>query len=254
MMRWSVVAVLAIWACGSSGSPQALSIVVYTRENQWSHPSRPVAADALRELSEARDWNVTVSDDPAVFTPARLASTDVVVFSVTSGNVLDEPARAALERFFTGGGGFVGTHSASSTEHDWPFYKQLVPATFKNHPTEPQVRDARLTIEAPAHPIVGEAPDPWLRADEWYTFHERPEELGLTILLALDESSLGPDYIGELAVGYHPLAWTNEQAGLRAFYTALGHTPESYAEPAFMGMLERGILWAGAAHHARRTR
>jgi cytochrome c len=29
----------------------------------------------------------------------------------------------------------------------------------------------------------------------------------------------------------HPIAWCHENLGGRAFYTALGHTVEAYAEP-----------------------
>lgn len=231
---------LGITAC--SAEPAPLRAIVFHRENQWNHPSNPVAVEALRERAATRGWRATFTDDPAVFT-SELGGIDVVVFSLTSGNVLDDAARAALEPYFTAGGGFVGTHSASSTEHDWPFYKTLVPATFKTHPTSPAERAAIVTVESD-HPITRGAPDPWMRVDEWYTFNERPEDLGVDVLLALDEASLGPDYGEGLAVGYHPLAWAHEQHGGRAFYTALGHTPESYAEPAFMDMLVRGIEWA----------
>lgn len=245
MVRRVLVAssVVALAACGDDHRGR-LSTIVFTRENQWNHPSNPTAAEALRALAERRDWDITVTDDPATFTPAALARTHVVVFSLTSGNVLDEATRGVLETYFTTGGGFVGTHSASSTEHDWPFYKTLVPVTFKTHPTNPAERAATLTLGASDHPIVVGVPDPWMRVDEWYTFYERPEELGLDILLVLDESSLGADYGDDLAVGYHPLAWTHAKHGGRAFYTALGHTPESYAEPAFMAMLEHAIEWA----------
>jgi type 1 glutamine amidotransferase len=40
------------------------------------------------------------------------------------------------------------------------------------------------------------------------------------------------------------MAWYHEYEGGRAFYTALGHTSESYAEPAFLGHLEGAIEWA----------
>lgn len=245
-----LVATLAIpVASGCSSSSGELSVIVFTRENQWSHPSNPIAADALAALADERDWSATVTDDPSIFTAGRLDDTDVVVFSITSGNILDDPARAALESYFASGGGFVGTHSASSTEQDWPFYKTLVPATFWTHPTNPSERAGLITIENRNHPLAAGLPRSWMRTDEWYTFYERPEELGVDVVLALDESSLGAEYASsELAVGYHPLAWTHDHAGGRAFYTALGHTPESYAEPEFMEMLARGIEWVARSH------
>lgn len=42
----------------------------------------------------------------------------------------------------------------------------------------------------------------------------------------------------------HPIAWCREFAGGRAFYTAGGHTRESYAEPLFLAHLTGAIRWA----------
>ena len=39
-------------------------------------------------------------------------------------------------------------------------------------------------------------------------------------------------------------AWYQRHDGGRSWYTALGHTEESCAEPAFLAHLTRGLLWA----------
>ena len=39
----------------------------------------------------------------------------------------------------------------------------------------------------------------------------------------------------------HPIAWQHEFDGGRAWYTAGGHTEESYSEPLFLGHLLGGI-------------
>lgn len=251
-MAWGA---LAVGACGDNlDGERPYSVIVYSRQNLWGHASNPVAAQAIVDLEETRGWEVERASDPWIFTPERLASTDVVVFAVTSGEILDEPSRAALEQFFASGGGFVGIHSASATELEWPFYtERLVPVRFRGHPWPVAVQPGALTVES-EHPIVGDLPSPWMHEDEFYTFHERPEELGLDLLVALDESSMGADYGPEVRVGYHPLAFAHERSGGRSFYTALGHTPESYTEPEFMGMLERGIAWAAEPRYVARTR
>jgi type 1 glutamine amidotransferase len=229
----------------------ALGVTVFTAQSLWDHPSNPVAAAALASLGASQEWAVTVTADPTVFTPEHLLATDVVVFSVTSGIVLDDAARAALEPYFRAGGGFVATHSGSATEWEWPFYKLLVPLTFKTHPGDPAVQRGRLTIEA-FHPISTGLPDPWIVDDEFYTFYERPETLDVDLIYALDESSMGPAYTDDMRVGYHPLAIAHEAAGGRAFYTSLGHPPEAYAEPLFMLMLRNAIVWTAAPHHTAR--
>ncbi|MFL5774263.1 MAG: ThuA domain-containing protein, partial [Flavisolibacter sp.] len=42
----------------------------------------------------------------------------------------------------------------------------------------------------------------------------------------------------------HPLAWYHNFDGGRAFYTALGHMPASFSDPAFLNHLYAGIFWA----------
>jgi type 1 glutamine amidotransferase len=41
----------------------------------------------------------------------------------------------------------------------------------------------------------------------------------------------------------HPIAWCRERLGGRSFYTALGPTDESFAEPAFLGHLRGTLSW-----------
>jgi type 1 glutamine amidotransferase len=57
--------------------------------------------------------------------------------------------------------------------------------------------------------------------------------------MKLDESS----YEGGENNGNHPIAWCQEYAGGRSFYTGLGHTNEAYDDPAFRQHLLGGILW-----------
>ena len=69
-----------------------------------------------------------------MFTDESLARYKAVVFLSTTGDVLNPAQEAAFERFIRRGGGFVGVHSATDTEYDWPFYGALVGAYFAGHP------------------------------------------------------------------------------------------------------------------------
>ncbi len=45
----------------------------------------------------------------------------------------------------------------------------------------------------------------------------------------------------------HPVVWCQElEGGGRSFYTALGHTKESYADPLFREHLGSAIAWAAS--------
>ena len=61
----------------------------------------------------------------------------------------------------------------------------------------------------------------------------------------LDETTYAP---GGSAMGTdHPIAWCHYYQGGRAWYTGMGHTDESYSDPAFREHLLGGILWAAGA-------
>lgn len=234
----------------SSGGPRVL---LYGRQIDWDHPSNPVAQAVLSNTGLARGWFVVATNDPKTFTPGFLRDYDAVVFVITSGNTLDASQRAAFQGFINQGGGFAGTHAAAYTEVDWPFMRSLLGVRFLGHPP---IQEADLTVDDPADPIVNHLPRPWRRSDEWYTFDGRPEEdPSLHILLSLVEP---PGYPGAgfppaLAVGKHPVAWRHEVAGGRAFYTALGHTVESWSEPAMVEHMARGIEWVADPSRRRRA-
>jgi type 1 glutamine amidotransferase len=50
--------------------------------------------------------------------------------------------------------------------------------------------------------------------------------------------------------GDHPIAWCQNYQGGRSFYTGVGHSKESFAEPAVLQHLLGGIQWATGAVEA----
>jgi len=214
-------------------------VLVFSRTAGFRHDSIPAATTALTTLAAGRGWALTATEDPTAFAGPSLATVDVVVFLSTTGDVLDATQQAAFEGFMRGGGGFVGIHSATDTEYDWPFYGALVGAYFREHPA---IQAATVHVEDTAQPILAGVPLDWQRTDEWYAFKTNPRP-NVHVLMTLDEASYEP---GTSSMGGdHPITWLREYEGGRAFYTALGHTQESYADPLFTGMLARAIEWAG---------
>jgi type 1 glutamine amidotransferase len=184
---------------------------------------------------------VQATEELSVFTDEQLAKYSVVVFLSTTGDVLGPDEQAAFERFVRAGGGWVGIHSASDTEYDWPFYGGLVSTYFREHPP---VQEAVVVVQDATHPATAGLPTQWRRTDEWYSFKENPRP-NVSVLLTLDESSYDP---GTSTMGPdHPIAWFHSYDGGRAFYTALGHTRESFSEPSFLAHIAGGINWAADA-------
>jgi len=247
---------LATLACGEThGAPPAVetdsgvagaatategarvSLLVFSRTAAYRHDSIPAGVQALGKLAADRGWQFAATEDPSQFSDVGLAAYDAVIFLSTTGDVLDDQQQAAFERFIRAGKGFIGIHSATDTEYDWAWYGGLVGAYFREHPP---VQAADLVVEDSASPITAGLPNPWRRTDEWYAFKSNPRP-NVHVLLSLDESSYTPASAN--MDGDHPVAWCHEYDGGRAFYTALGHTSESFAEPLLMGQLAAAVGW-----------
>lgn len=252
-------------ACGQSSTRptqpvRAFRVLVFTKCVTYCHASIPAGAQAIRELGDQGDFSVDVTDDPTVFDDAKLDPYAATVFlSTTVENDVDPPfgpgpnparnafimtadQQSAFERYIRRGRGFVGIHAASDGDYKWDFYVALVGGMFKNHATQdPATNVALLRVEDPAHPATAALGAQWMRSDEWYNFKDNPRSR-VHVLLSLDESN---NYLGQPRMnGDHPVAWCQEYAGGRSFYTALGHTSESFAEPLFRKHLAGGIAWA----------
>jgi type 1 glutamine amidotransferase len=217
-------------------SSSQFSVLVFSKTAGYRHSSIANGIAALTALGQAHGFLVNATEDAAVFADDQLAAYRVVVFLNTSGDILDTNQQAALERFIQSGGGFVGVHSATDTEYGWPWYGQLVGAYFANHPA---IQSATVQVLDQAHLSMLQLPERWTRLDEWYNFQALPAP-ALTVLAELDEST----YTGGTMGDHHPIVWCHEYDGGRAWYTAMGHTEESYADALFRAHLLGGILWA----------
>ena len=126
----------------------------------------------------------------------------------------------------------MGVHAAADTEYGWPWYGQMIGARFASHPA---VQEATLNVLTFHHPSTKPLHGQWIRTDEWYNF--RNIQPWIIPLINLDESTYDGGTNGET----HPIAWYHEFEGGRIFYTAGGHTKESYSEPLFIDHLRGGL-------------
>lgn len=214
-------------------------ILVFSKTAGWRHSSIEAGRDALYTLGEKNETGVLATEDASFFTPGSLAGFDAVVLLNTTGTIFNDEQKTAFTKYVRDGGGVVGVHSASDTEYDWPWYGKMLGAWFDNHP--PGIHSAEIRTENSTHPATDVLPERWTRNDEWYNF--RRFEDHINVLLRLDTNS----YEGSDHPGNHPIAWYHEFEGGRVFYTGLGHTTESYAEPLFLEHLWGGIRYAMGA-------
>lgn len=227
--------------------PKQFKALLVTTTKGWHHESLHAGVLAIQQLGVKNFFDVVLFENPDGFTDKYLEQFKVILFLNTTADIFDSAQQKVMERFIQSGKGFVGIHSASDTEYDWDWYTRLVGRMFYIHPV---IQTARLNIVDAAFPgLQGFEKQP-LWTDEWYEFG--PEKVNdLHYVLAVDENSYDPKvewaHRKKKGVGMgklHPIAWYHNFDGGRSFYTALGHLPTVYNDPAFLNHLYAGIYWA----------
>lgn len=245
-------ALLGLLAAGAARAEQ-FNALLFSKTAGWHHESINAGVTAIRDLAKLHDFNVFWTEDAnRVFNDKELAKYKVVIFLCTTGDVLNAEQQAAFEKFIRAGGGFVGIHSASDTEYDWPWYTQMVGYMFHIHPV---VQTATMKVEDYNFPGMDRFAKRFLATEEWYEFGPA-QSSKLKFLLSVDEKTYKPaaDWGTKKGKGmgdFHPVAWYQEYDGGRAFYTALGHLPGTYGDANFMHHVYGGIYWAATGNGFR---
>jgi type 1 glutamine amidotransferase len=218
----------------SGDKDELKNILVFSKTAEFRHES--IEAGVITLKSICNDLNIIMehSEDASLFQKENLEKYQLVLFLSTTGDILNNEQQTAFENYLKAGGNFMGVHSATDTEYDWPWYNKLVGAYFVNHPA---IQKASVNVLDVDHIACKHLPNPWVRTGEWYNFKSINPDVH--VLLTIDESS----YEGGTNGDNHPYAWCHEFEKGRSFYTACGHTIESFSEPEFIKHLEGGITW-----------
>ncbi|WP_242156760.1 ThuA domain-containing protein [Aestuariivivens sediminis] len=219
----------------TSCSIKEKKILVFSKTVEHRHSSIETGIEALKQLGEANDFKVITTEDDAYFVEDSLKQYSAIVFLNTTGDILNAVQQADFERYMQAGGGFVGVHSATDTEYDWPWYGKLVGAYFVDHPA---VQEATLKIMDKNHPSTFFLDDTWDKEEEWYNYKNINPDIN--VLIEIDENS----YEGGVHGDHHPISWYHEYDGGRAFYTELGHREVTFEDPVFLKHLLGGITYA----------
>ena len=229
-------------------APAERRVLVYTKNQVgkgfYVHDNIAASVAALKKLGAENNFAVEVSDDPAMFTDENLKRYKALVFDNTNNEILaNEEQKTAFQRYLRSGGGFVGIHSATGSMRQWPWFWSVVGGKFSRHA---KMQQFTVKVKDPKDISTAHLPATFEWTDEFYYVDHMPE--GLHVLLAGDLTTLddpGKDkYPGKKFGDEFPLAWRHEFEGGRAWYTALGHKPEHYADPKLARHILGGILWA----------
>jgi type 1 glutamine amidotransferase len=221
-------------------STKSLNVLLFSKTAGYRHESIAAGTKALQDLAEKTgNFTITASEDAeATFTPASLSQFQVIVLLHTSGTFLSPSQLHALQEYIRSGGGVLAIHGAAAGMPSCNWYGKLIGAHFDMHP-DPE--PGSLLVSSSSHPIINNETPPEKWMDEWYNFTSHPSEnSNLHILLRGNTKT----FKGGKHGNDHPLVWCQEFEGGRSVYIALGHFNDPYADNWFLGMVERGILWA----------
>lgn len=229
----------------NSANPRVL---VYTRNytpdgKGYVHDNIAASVAAIRRMGDEAGFAVDASDDPTVFADANLRHYAVLVFSNSNNQAFsDDAQRDAFKHYIEAGGGFVGIHSASGSERDWPYFWSVLGGKFAAHP---HMQTFTVRVTDPGFAVVKGLPAEFIWTDECYFLdHLNPD---IHPVLVTDRTKIGLEPMTIDASKYAvdlPLAWYQEFDGGREFYLALGHNKEDYANPLLYGVIKSAILWA----------
>ena len=249
---WRAFGALFVLALANGTASAQRTILVYTRNftpdgKGYVHENIAASVAAIRKMGAEKGFGVDVSEDPASFSDANLKRYAALVFSNSNNEAFATDAQKdAFKRYIQAGGGFVGIHSASGSQRDWPYFWSVLGGKFVVHP---KMQKFTVRVVDSAHVATTDVPAEFEWTDEFYFIdHLNP---GIHPVLAADRTQL--QYLdamkGDVSAFPNPtpLAWWQTFDGGREFYIALGHNKEDYANPTLYRLIENGIMWAMTA-------
>jgi type 1 glutamine amidotransferase/sugar phosphate isomerase/epimerase len=193
-------------------------------------------------------FEVTISEDPAVFDRDSLHQFDAVFLNNNIGSCVSEPERRKnLLEFVTAGGGLMGVHGTSIAftkwqwppVEDWPEFGHMLGARGARHRGGYVQESVLMALDDPAHPLLGAFGGkayPW--TDEIFRFHDPYSRKNVRVLLKIDTektdlSTYLPDDKDKCLRADHDyaLAWIRNYGKGRVFYSALAHSPHVFEDP-----------------------
>lgn len=253
-MKYSLLLFIICSFSLSNGAAQQKSlknanILVYTKNGKgYVHDNIPSAVEALKKLAVSEQFNITVSDDPTIFSEESLKKFKLIVFPSTNNDVFDtDIQRLAFRRYIEAGGGMVGLHSVTGTERNWKWFKMLIGCTFSWHA---KFQKFKVRVTDPSHPSMKDVPLVWEREDELYFGKELYPVTNVMMahqFTTLDQSQ--KEQITKNAgtyLEYYPAVWYNNFQGGHAWISTLGHSKETYSDPVYVNHLVQGLRYVAS--------
>jgi type 1 glutamine amidotransferase len=245
-MKWLICSLMMLAGAGVLAAEEtnaSFRVLVFSKTLGYRHDSIVDGIKTITELGREHGFAVDATEDSNAFATTNLDRYGAIVFLSVTGDVLNDTQKDAMKNYVTGGGGFAAIHGAmygpAACESNWVWYGEMFCCAFKNHSA---VVPATVNIEDAKHPSTVDLPAQWQRTDEWYNFTGTPRGCA-HVLATVDEKTYAGGNMGK----DHPIAWCRNMGKGRMWFTAMGHTGSSFAEPHFRKHILGGILSVAGA-------
>ena len=243
---------------------QPRKLLVFTLCKGYVHASIPYGAKAVEVMGDRTGaFKATVSDQISFFEPEVLRQFDGICFMSALGEFFlpdnleklpaaeQEPARGNdarlkknLTEYFKSGKGLIAIHGGSYAFNQWPEFGEMLGACFDRHPWNSTERIA-VKVEEPEHPVVAAFGGREFEIiDEGYQFKNPYSRSKIRVLLSMNNARMDLTKKDLRADHDFGLCWVKTCGQGRVFYSALGHNPEEYWNPALLQHFLDGIQFA----------
>jgi type 1 glutamine amidotransferase len=118
-------------------------------------------------------------------------------------------------------------------------WRKLVGVSSFNHGAKSPITVKKLAAD---HPVIAPVPDDWVTVEgELYNTvaSGHPDAKVWDSATALAEGTIPTTNGAQVCV------WVNEYKGCKTFATTIGHHNETMADPVYLDLVTRGLLWSG---------
>jgi type 1 glutamine amidotransferase len=268
-LRLLPLALLCLVSSAALAAGQPRKILFFSKSSGFEHSvisyksGQPSFAEkVLTELGAKNGWAFTFSKDGSLFSPEYLKQFDALFFyttgDLTSPGTDKQPpmspaGKQALLDYVKGGGGFIGTHSASDTFHT-ANEKDKGPDRYVNHGAEADAYVRMLGGEFIRHgnqqvakmrcvdakfPGLAKYAEGFAFQEEWYSLKDFTPDIH--VLLVQETEGMRDN---EYQRPPYPATWVRKEGKGRVFYTSMGHREDVWTNPIFQDVLTGGVKWA----------
>lgn len=233
-------------AVADDAPKKSARILMVTQSAGFKHGSVSRKDDKLSPAERAMTdlgissnlFRVDCTQDVKEITKQKLDGYDIVLFYTTGDLPFADDVRDYLFNVWVKqkGHGFIGTHSAADTYHNYQPYWEMLGGTFNGHPWGSNQK-VTITVHDQNHPLSKPWGGEFEITDEIYRFKNwQPEKVRVLMSLNMAKTQLKEPY-------HVPIAWVKNYGDGKVLHMSLGHREEVWTNETYMQSLLGGIKW-----------